>query len=159
MVRWKLCSLAIFLSNDSTACQFSLCLFEMLSEGQNFHRTPIQRCTRKPEKNGLSFRYLPYVNIGFPNGPIFRYGNFFIPRVEKSSQISPRAKNLVLPRAVGPREARFFSQGLIFEDFSTRGMKKFSYLKTTAHSEIVFLYELTKRFCAPIWRVFKKIAH
>ena len=100
-----------------------------------------------------------YRNIGFPNGPVFRYGNFFIPRVEKSSQISPRAKNLVLPRAVGPREARFFSQGLIFEDFSTRGMKKFSYLKTTAHSEIVFLYELTKRFCAPIWLVFKKIAH
>ena len=84
-----------------------------------------------------------YRNIGFPNGPVFRYGNFFIPRVEKSSQISPRAKNLVLPRAVGPREARFFSQGLIFEDFSTRGMKKFPYLKTMAHSEIVFLYELT----------------
>ena len=58
-----------------------------------------------------------YRNIGFPNGPVFRYGNFFIPRVEKSSKISPRAKNLVLPRAVGPREARFFSQGLIFEDF------------------------------------------
>ena len=31
---------------------------------------------------------------------------------------------------------------------STRGMKKFSYLKTTVHSEIVFLYELTKqKFC------------
>ena len=80
-------------------------------------------------------------NIGFPNGPVFRYGNFFIPRVEKSSQISPRAKNLVLPRAVGPREARFFSQGLIIEDFSTRGIKKFPYLKITAHSEIVFLFE------------------
>ena len=80
-----------------------------------------------------------YRNIGFPNGPVFRYGNFFIPRVEKSSKISPRAKNLVLPRAVGPREARFFSQGLIFEDFLTRGMKKFSYLTTTAHLEIVFL--------------------
>ena len=80
-------------------------------------------------------------NIGFPNGPVFRYGNFFIPRVEKSSKISPRAKNLVLPRAVGPREARFFSQGLIIEDFLTRGMKKFPYLKITAHSEIVFLFE------------------
>ena len=78
-------------------------------------------------------------NIGFPNGPVFRYGNFFIPRVEKASKISPRAKNFVLPRAVGPREARFFSHGLIFEAFSPRGMKKFSYLKTTAHSEIVFL--------------------
>ena len=38
-------------------------------------------------------------NIGFPNGPVFRYGNFFIPRVEISSKISTRAKNLVLPRA------------------------------------------------------------
>ena len=28
---------------------------------------------------------------------------------------------------------------------STRGLKKFAYLKTTAHSEIVFLYELTKQ--------------
>ena len=53
---------------------------------------------------------IPIGNIGFPNGPVFRYGNFFIPRVEKSSKISPRAKNLVLQRAVGPREARFFSQ-------------------------------------------------
>ena len=50
-------------------------------------------------------------NIGFPNGPVFRYRNFFIPRVEKSSKISPRAKNFVLPRAVGPRDARFFPKG------------------------------------------------
>ena len=113
----------------------------------------------KITKKNRKIAWLTLTGIQFPNGPVFRYGNFFIPGVEKSSQISPRAKNLVLPRAVGPREARFFSQGLIFEDFSTRGMKKFSYLKTTAHSEIVFLYELTKRFCAPIWRVFKKIAH
>ena len=77
-----------------------------------------------------------YRNIGFPNGPVFRYGNFFIPRVEKSSKISPRAKNLVLPRVVGPREARFFSQGLIFEDFSTRVMKKFPYLKITAFRKL-----------------------
>ena len=81
----------------------------------------------------------PKINIGFPNGPFFRYGNFFIPRVENPSKISPRAKNIALPRAVGPREARFFSHGLIFEGFSTRGMKKFSYLKTMAHSEILFL--------------------
>ena len=45
------------------------------------------------------FRYLN-VLIGFPNGPVFRYGNFFILRVEKSSKTSPRAKNLVLPRAI-----------------------------------------------------------
>ena len=90
---------------------------------------------KKPQKRGGKGKK----NIGFPNGPVFRYGNFFIPRVENPSKISPRAKNIALPRAVGPREARFFSHGLIFEAFSTRGMKKFSYLKTTAHSEIVFL--------------------
>ena len=127
--------------------------------GRNYHFLPGDECARRFHGKKLKrYRNLStaiayidsYRNIGFPNGPVFRYGNFFIPRVEKSSKISPRAKNLVLPRAVGPREARFFSQGLIFEDFSTRGMKKFSYLKTTAHSEIVFLYELTKRFCAPI---------
>ena len=66
------------------------------------------------------------LNIGFLNGPVFKYGNFFIPRVEKSTKISPRAKNLVLPRDEGLREARFFSHELIFEDFSTRGMQKFS---------------------------------
>ena len=78
------------------------------------------------------------MNIGFPNGPVFRYGNFFIPRVGKSSKISPRAKNFVLPRAVGPREARFFSQGLIFEDFPTLGMKKFPYLKTGPFGNPIF---------------------
>ena len=25
--------------------------------------------------------------MGFPNGPFFRYGNFFIPRVEKASKM------------------------------------------------------------------------
>ena len=35
-------------------------------------------------------------------------------------------------------------------------MKKFSYLKITAHSEIIFLEELTKQFCASIWQVFLK---
>jgi hypothetical protein len=72
---------------------------------------------------------------------VFRYGNFFIPRVEKSSKISPWEKNQNLasrgPTALG--RAIFFARGLIFEGFSTRGMKKFSYLKTMAHSEIVFL--------------------
>ena len=34
---------------------------------------------------------------------------------------------------------KIFSQGLIFEDFSTHGMKKFPYLKIMAHSEILFL--------------------
>ena len=79
-------------------------------------------------------------NIGFPNGPSFRYGNFFIPRVEKTSKNEPTGKKLWLPRAVGPREAMLFSHGLILRFFSTRGMKKFPYLKPTAHSEIVFLF-------------------
>jgi len=30
-------------------------------------------------------------NIGFPNRPSFRYGNSFIPRVEKTSKNSPSA--------------------------------------------------------------------
>ena len=70
---------------------------------------------------------------------IFRYENFFIPRVENSSKISPWDKNLA---SRGPT-----ALGQIFEDFSTHNL---SYLKITAHSEIVFLYELTKRICAPI---------
>ena len=45
-------------------------------------------------------------NIGFPNGRVFRYGNFFIPRVEKSSKISTREKNLVLPRAFAHKTVR-----------------------------------------------------
>jgi hypothetical protein len=77
---------------------------------------------------------------------IFRYENFFIPRVEKSSKISPRAKNLVLPRAVGPREARFFSQGLIFEDFSALGIKKFPYLKNGPFGNPIFLTNFIGRW-------------
>ena len=71
-----------------------------------------------------------YRNIGFPNGPVFRYGNFFIPRVKKSSKISPWEKNLASrgPTALG--RTKFFALGLICEDFSTLGMKKFPYLKT-----------------------------
>ena len=51
-----------------------------------------------------------YANIGFPNGPSFRYGNFFT------------SKN----------EARLFFQRADFK-------VKFPYLKPTTHSEIVFL--------------------
>ena len=108
--------------------------FQMIKIKNKSKSNPIVRSNNIQNKSFFTVTW----NIGFPNGPVFRYGNFFFPRVEKSSKISPRAKNLVLPRAVGPWEARFFSHGLIFEDFSTRGMKKFSYLKTTAHSEIRF---------------------
>jgi hypothetical protein len=48
-----------------------------------------------------------YRNIGFPNGPSFRYGNFFIPRVEKTSKNLPTGRKAFLPRAVGPREVSF----------------------------------------------------
>ena len=66
-------------------------------------------------QNTINGCFWEFRNIGFPNGPVFRYGNFFIPRVEK-----------------------------------------FSYLKITAHSEIVFLYELTKQFCAAIRQNLKR---
>ena len=61
---------------------------------------------------------------------IFRYGNFFIPRVEKSSKISPWEKNLA---SRGPT-----ALGLIFEDFSTLGMKKFPYLKNGPFGNCIF---------------------
>ena len=86
---------------------------------------------------------------------IFRYENFFIPRVEKSSKISPWEKNLASrgPTALG--RTRFFALGLIFEDFSTLGMKKFPYLKNgpfgncifhMTHVEIIFKLLLFDKF-------------
>ena len=66
------------------------------------------------------------VNIGLPNEPSFRYGNFFI------------------PWTVGPREVRFSIPRANFNIFFIEGMKKFWCLKLTAHLEIVFLQELTK---------------
>ena len=56
-------------------------------------------------------------NIGFPNGPGFRYGNFFIPRVVKNHKMSPREEKAYLPRAYGPWEERISSLGLIFGGF------------------------------------------
>ena len=82
--------------------------------------------------------FFEVINIGFPNGPVFRYGNFVIPRVEKASKISPWEKNLASrgPTALG--RTRFFARGLIFEDFSTLGMKKFPYLKTGPFGNPIF---------------------
>ena len=51
---------------------------------------------------------------------------------------SPGLKN---PQKLAQGRKILSSQGP-FEDFSSCGMKKFSYLKITAHLEIVFLYEL-----------------
>ena len=47
------------------------------------------------------------INIGFLNGPSFRYGNFFIPRVEKTSKNQPTERKAFLSRAVGKSD--FFS--------------------------------------------------
>ena len=47
----------------------------------------------------------------------FRYGNFFIPWVEKNLKISPWEGKSCLPRAYGPWEASFSSRGLIFGGF------------------------------------------
>ena len=52
--------------------------------------------------------------------------------LKKPPKISPRDVKLTLPRAVGPREVSFSSHGLILRFFSTRGMKKFLYLTSTA---------------------------
>ena len=69
--------------------------------------------------------------IGFPNGPIVRYGNFFIPRVGKSSRISAWKGNLA---SRGPT-----AYGLIFEDFPALGMKKFPYLKNGPFGKCIFI--------------------
>ena len=62
------------------------------------------------QKSASSERHLWFVldqeaihvfsNKGFPNGPDFRYGNFFIPRVVKNHKMSPREEKAYLPRAV-----------------------------------------------------------
>ena len=68
--------------------------------------------------------------------------------LKKPPKISPREETLSSqgPQARGRLE--FPSHGLILRFFSTRGMKKFLYLKPKAHLEIVFLQELTKQnFC------------
>jgi len=46
------------------------------------------------------------INTGFPNGPSFRYGNFFLPRVEKTSKNYP-TENLTSQGPVGVNQAIF----------------------------------------------------
>ena len=48
---------------------------------------------------------------------VFRYGNLFIPRVEKSSKISLWEKNPASRRPTALGRARFLALGPIFEDF------------------------------------------
>ena len=69
---------------------------------------------------------------------IFRYGNFFIPRVEKSSKISLWEKNLTSRGPTVFGRTTFFTLGLILGDFSTLGMKKFPYLKTGLFGNPIF---------------------
>ena len=66
------------------------------------------------------------------------YNHNYIPRVKKSSKISPWEKNLASrgPTALG--RTRLFARGLIFKDFSTLGMKKFPYLKTGPFGNPIF---------------------
>ena len=54
---------------------------------------------------------------------------------------SPGLKNLASrgPTALG--RTKFFALGLIFEAFSTLGMKKFPYLKTGPFGNPIFLFE------------------
>ena len=62
---------------------------------------------------------------------VFRYENFFIPRDEKSSKISPW-KKILPPAGLRP---------LGGQDFSTLGMKKFPYLKTSPFRNSIFRRE------------------
>ena len=52
-------------------------------------------------------------NIGFPNGPVVRYGNFFIPRVKKSSKISPSSSRLKMISSWVMCKWDFFSLKLV----------------------------------------------
>ena len=57
---------------------------------------------------------------------IFRYGNFFILRVEKSSKMSPWEKNSCLPRAYGPWEDKIFCPWANFWGFFNPGDEEIS---------------------------------
>ena len=68
----------------------------------------------------------------------FRYGNFTL-------KLACGKKNLASRRPTALGRIRFFALVLIFEDFSTLGMKKFPYLKTGPFGNPIFLYELEVR--------------
>ena len=89
---------------------------------------------------------------------IFRYENFFIPRVEKSSKISTRAKNLVLPRAVGPREARFFFPRANFWGFLNPWDEEIFIPENHGPFGNYIPVRVNQAILCFIWQVFKKIA-
>ena len=61
------------------------------------------------------------------------------------------------PTALG--RTRFFALGLIFEDFSTRGMKKFSYLETGPFGNPIHISKLIMTFEEKIRPKFSILAH
>jgi hypothetical protein len=60
----------------------------------------------------------------------FRYGNFFIPRVEKTLKSALGKEKACLPRAYGPWEESFSSRGLIFGGFFNPWDEKISIPET-----------------------------
>ena len=98
----------------------------------------------------------------------FRYGNFFIPRVEKNLKISPWEGNSNLPRAYGPWEDRVSSLGLIFGGFFNPWDEEISIPDINGHSENLFLFEFiyvqnlffsVKSSCALVTRGEMVISH
>ena len=48
------------------------------------------------------------INIGFPNGLIVRYGNFFIPRVEKTPLKLAQGQKFLPPKGRRPAGGKYF---------------------------------------------------
>ena len=97
--------------------------------------------------------------IGFPNGPSFRYGNFFIPRVEKTSKNQPTGRKAFLPRAVGPREVSFSFPRANFKVFFNPRDEEISIPETHGpfgNCMPVGVNQATFLFHASIKRVFSK---
>ncbi len=97
-----------FVKNFKFCCHLTIFFCKICFK--NVNASKICQMTAVEIENGLVNSYRNKISEW---AVIFRYWNFFIPRVEKSSKISPRAVGKI-----------FFPQGLIFDDFSTCGMQK-----------------------------------
>ena len=76
----------------------------------------------------------------------FQVWKFLHPKGCKKPLNQPTGRKAYPPKGRRPAGGKPFpSQGLILRFFTTRGMKKFPYLKPTAHSENLFLLESTWR--------------
>ena len=71
---------------------------------------------------------------------------FLYPQGRKTLKNWPMGEKSCPPNDRRPAGGKGFFPRANFKGFTTRRMKKFSYLTTAAHSEIVFLYELTKQY-------------